>query len=116
MAARSFTLADELEASPIGMEIGSAHKYAMNTLLDFKPAESPVRPEGEAEMKRRAAERQVTNVCHGEYGWPVAGLLTEPFKIVQTPKLTLILYEIDSCRIAGCGRLTVGLAKAAAEL
>ncbi len=49
-------------------------------------------------MKKRAAERDVSNVCHGEYGWPVAGLLTEPFKIVQTPKLTLILYEIDSLR------------------
>jgi len=23
-------------------------------------------------MKERAAERQTANVCHGEYGWPVA--------------------------------------------
>ena len=91
-------LADELEASPIGMEIGTAHKYAMNILLDFKPEESPLRPEGEALMKKRAAERNVANVCHGEYGWPVAGLLTEPFKILQTPKETVILYEIDSLR------------------
>jgi hypothetical protein len=91
-------LADELEASPIGMEIGTAHKYAMNILLDFKPGESPLSPAGEAIMKKHAAERQVTNVCHGEYGWPVAGLLTEPFKILQTPKETVILYEIDSLR------------------
>lgn len=88
----------ELEASPIGMEAGSQHKYAINILLDFKPGEAPLRPEAEAVMKRRAAERQVTNVCHGEYGWPVAGLLTEPFKIVRAPKETLILYEIDSLR------------------
>jgi len=91
-------LADELEASPIGMEIGTAHKYAMNILLDFKPADSPITPAAEAVMKKRAAERQVTNVCHGEYGWPVLGLLTEPLKIVQAPKVTLILYEIDSMR------------------
>src|SRR5690349_13430755 len=91
-------LADELEASPIGMEIGTAHKYAMNILIDLKPGESILTPAGEAAMKERAAERDVSNVCHGEYGWPVAGLLTEPFKIVQTPKLTLILYEIDSMR------------------
>lgn len=91
-------LADELEASPIGMEIGTAHKYAMNILIDLKPGESILTPAGEAAMKKRAAERDVSNVCHGEYGWPVAGLLTEPFKIVQTPKLTLILYEIDSLR------------------
>jgi hypothetical protein len=91
-------LADELEASPIGMEIGTAHKYAMNILIDLKPGESILTPAGEAAMKKRAADRDVSNVCHGEYGWPVAGLLTEPFKIVQTPKLTLILYEIDSMR------------------
>lgn len=49
-------------------------------------------------MKKRAAEQQVTNVCHGEYGWPVAGLLAEPMKIVQAPKETLILYEVDNLR------------------
>ena len=90
--------ADELEASPLGMEIGSAHKYAMNILLDLKPGESILTPAGEAAMKKRAAERDVSNVCHGEYGWPVAGLLTEPFKILQAPKETLILYEVDNLR------------------
>jgi hypothetical protein len=44
------------------------HKYGLNILLDFKPGESPLRPEAEALMKKRAAERQATNVCHGEYG------------------------------------------------
>jgi hypothetical protein len=86
----------ELEASPIGMEAGTQHKYALNILLDFKPGESPLRPEAEALMKRRAAERQATNVCHGEYGWPVAGLLSEPMKIVQSPRETMILYEVDN--------------------
>jgi len=90
--------ADELEASPIGMEIGSAHKYAMNILLNLKPGDSLLTPAGEAMMKQRAAERDPSNVCHGEYGWPVAGLLTEPFKIVQAPKETLILYEVDNLR------------------
>jgi hypothetical protein len=90
--------AEELEASPIGMEAGSQHKYALNILLDFKPGEAPVKPEAEALRQKRIAERDPTNVCHGEYGWPVAGLLTEPFKIVQASKETLILYEIDSLR------------------
>jgi len=79
----------------IGMELESVHKYALNVLLDFKPGESPLRPAGEAAMKKRRAEQQVTNVCHGEYGWPVAGLLAEPIKIVQAPKETVILYEVD---------------------
>lgn len=95
---RMFGAAYEAEsrAALIGMELESVHKYALNILLDFKPAESPLRPEGEAAMKRRAAERRVDNVCHGEYGWPVAGLLAEPFKVVQAPKETMILYEVDN--------------------
>src|ERR1051326_2578406 len=28
-----------------GMEIGTQHKYGFNILLDFKPGESPLRPE-----------------------------------------------------------------------
>ncbi len=47
-------------------------------------------------MKKRFAERKVDNVCHGEYGWPVASLLAEPFKFVQAPKVTMLLYEVDS--------------------
>jgi hypothetical protein len=85
----------ESQAALIGMELESVHKYALNILVDFKPEESPLGPEGQAVMKRRAAERRVDNVCHGEYGWPVAGLLAEPFKIVQAPKETMILYEVD---------------------
>ena len=90
--------AAELDASPIGMEAGTAHKYAFNILIDKKPGEVELTPKGDAMMKKRAAEQDPSNVCHGEYGWPVAGLLTEPFKIVQTPNLTLVLYEIDSLR------------------
>jgi hypothetical protein len=85
----------ESQAALIGMELEAVHKYGINVLLDLKPGESVLRPEAEAVMKRRAAERRVDNVCHGEYGWPVAGLLAEPFKIVQAPKETMILYEVD---------------------
>jgi hypothetical protein len=58
----------ESQAALIGMELEAVHKYGYNVLLDFKPGESPLRPEAEAVMKRRAAERRVDNVCHGEYG------------------------------------------------
>src|ERR1700730_7208230 len=58
----------ESQAALIGMELEAVHKYALNILVDFKPKESPLRPEGEAVMKKRAAERRVDNVCHGEYG------------------------------------------------
>jgi hypothetical protein len=74
----------ESQAALIGMELEAVHKYGFNVLLDVdvKPGESLLRPEGEAAMKRRVAEQRVDNVCHGEYGWPVAGLLAEPLKIV----------------------------------
>jgi hypothetical protein len=88
----------ESKAALIGMELESVHKYGINIFADLKPGELPLRPEAEALMKQRAAERRVDNVCHGEYGWPVAGLLAEPFKIVQAPKVTLILYEVDNLR------------------
>jgi hypothetical protein len=86
----------ESQAGLIGMELSTVHKYGINILADLNPGESLLRPEGEAAMKRRAAEQRVDNVCHGEYGWPVAGLLAEPFKIVQAAKETMILYEVDN--------------------
>jgi hypothetical protein len=85
----------ESQAALIGMELEAVHKYALNIFADLKLEEYPLRPEAEALMKKRAAERQVDNVCHGEYGWPVAGLLAEPFKFVQAPKETMLLYEVD---------------------
>jgi hypothetical protein len=80
----------------LGMELEGVHKHGLNALSDLKPGESLLTPAGEAAMKRRATGQKVDNVCHGEYGWPVAGLLSEPFKLVQAPKETMILYEIDS--------------------
>jgi hypothetical protein len=86
----------ESQSALIGMELESVHKYGMNIMIDLKPGEVALTKEGQAAMVRRAAERRVDNVCHGEYGWPVVSLLAEPFKIVQSPKETLIVYEIDS--------------------
>jgi len=86
----------ESQSALIGMELESVHKYGFNALLDLKDADSLLTPQGQAAMKRRAAEQRVDNVCHGEYGWPVASLLAEPFKIIQAPKETMILYEVDN--------------------
>ena len=83
------------QSSLIGMENEVVHKYGYNAMLDVKPEQSQLTPEGDAFMKKRAAARNTENVCHGEYGWPVLGLLAEPIKFVQTPRLTVILYEID---------------------
>jgi len=78
-----------------GMEIGTQHKYAFNILVDFKPAESPMRPEA-AELLKRAANRNPAEVCMGHPGIPLADLLSEPIKIIQSPRVTVVLYEVDS--------------------
>lgn len=85
----------ESQSALLGMELEVVNKYGLNMFFDMKPGESLLTPAGEAAMKQRMAEQRVDNVCHGQYGWPVAGLLAEPMKIVQAPKETVILYEVD---------------------
>ena len=87
---------DAIKVNGIGMEIGTQHKYARDVLLDFKPGESPMRPEAAEIMRRREASRNPADVCMGVPGFPLAGLLSEPIKIVQSPRLTMILYEVDN--------------------
>jgi hypothetical protein len=77
-----------------GMEIGTQHKYAFNILVDFKPGESPMRPEAAEIMRQRAAGP--VEVCKGVPGIPLAGLLSEPIKIIQSPRVTAVLYEVEN--------------------
>jgi hypothetical protein len=77
-----------------GMEIGTQHKYEFDILLDFKPEESPMRPEAAEFLRRYAAGRNDgSDICVGVPGIPRAGLLSEPIKIVQAPRMTVIMYE-----------------------
>ena len=70
-----------------GMEIGTQNKYAFNILLDFKPGESPLRPEAGRKSCRRDANRNLkVDPCAGFIGFPVAGLLSEPISIIQSPR------------------------------
>ena len=39
-----------------GREIGTQHKYGLNILLDFKPEDSPMRPDTAEAFKKRLAE------------------------------------------------------------
>lgn len=99
---------DELDNLPPGMNIELQNKYAFDMLIDFdepvfralkpgQPLPQPLpllRPEGAAAMAKRIAAGIPDN-CHGEnYGWPVAGMLSEALKIIQAPKETMILYEV----------------------
>jgi hypothetical protein len=80
-----------------GMEAAANHKYSRNILVDFKPEESPMRPEAVELMRRRAANSNPAEVCAvGQFGIPLAGLLAEVIKIVQSPRMTVVFYEIDN--------------------
>ncbi len=78
-----------------GMEIGTQHKYSRNIFLDFKPTEAPVRPETLERMRRSPARPTLSDACTPGFvfGFPLGGLLSEPIKIVQAPRLTMIVYE-----------------------
>ncbi len=89
-------LDDAIKVSVPGMEIGTQHKYGFNILIDFKPGGSPLRPAAAALMRQRAASDNPAAVCSDIAGIPLAGLLSEPIKIVQAPRLTMILYEVDN--------------------
>ncbi|MGA2881925.1 MAG: hypothetical protein ABSG13_23475 [Bryobacteraceae bacterium] len=92
---------DAIKVDVPGMEIGTQHKYAFDILLDYKPEEAMLRPEG-AEIlrqhRRTAGAEDPARVCTGVIGIPLAGLLSEPIKIVQAPRLTMLLYEVQNLR------------------
>ena len=77
-----------------GMELDSISKYAINILVDFKPQEAPMRPEA-AEILRRRVPSTFPNTSCLPLGIPLAGIVSEPIKIVQSPGLIVILYESD---------------------
>jgi hypothetical protein len=89
--------AEAIKVDVPGMEIGTQHKYAFDILLDFKPNDSPIRPDAAEMMQRRAAEfDDPAQVCSSIAGFPLSGLLSEPIKIVQAPRVTMVLYEVGS--------------------
>src|SRR5258708_34796769 len=70
--------------------------YFINVLDDFKPEEALVRSSSAAALFRHRTEAfgkdgPITHCLPA--GVPAGELLAEPFKIVQTPGLTMMLYE-----------------------
>jgi len=82
-----------IKTNALGMEIGTQHKYNFDILVDFKPGESPMRP-GVKLMRPRNIDP--ADICMRVVGIPVADLLSEPIKIVQAPRETVILYEVGN--------------------
>jgi hypothetical protein len=87
-----------------GMEAETVSKYAVNILLDFKPEESPMRPEAAEIFRRRATGLEDRGTCL-PVGVPLGSLLSEPFKIVQSPRLMAVLFEDTHRQIYTDGRV-----------
>jgi hypothetical protein len=83
--------------SPVGMELTTISKYAFSVLIDFKPEDAPMRPEAEKIFieRARALGKDLPSTNCLPIGIPLTYLVSEVNKVVQTPGLTVILYEAD---------------------
>jgi hypothetical protein len=73
-------------------------KYFLNILVDFKPDDNPMRPAA-AELFRQNTERKANSSsarCLPQ-GLPRTDINSyAPFKILQTPGVIAVLYEVDN--------------------
>ena len=73
-------------------------QYFINILFDFKPDEAPLRPDAAALFQQRAKAFSIVSPlshCLPE-GMPLVEMAPAPYKIIQTPGLTFMLYERDT--------------------
>jgi hypothetical protein len=93
-------LAEEAEKVDVpGMELETVHKYALNILVDHPPEEGLVRPETLERMRTNPSVLDPLAPCKPGAAaaivppFPLMGLLSEAIKIVQAPRITMVLYE-----------------------
>lgn len=70
-------------------------QYFINIFFDFKPGDEPLQPAAAAEFRQRAQRFEKESPlprCLPE-GMPLVEMAPAPYKIVETPGLTLMLYE-----------------------
>lgn len=70
-------------------------QYFINIFSDLKPEQEPLRPAAAARYRQRAkdfARESPLSHCLPE-GMPMVEMAPAPYKIVETPGLTLMLYE-----------------------
>jgi hypothetical protein len=73
-------------------------QYFINILSNFKPGEEPLLPAAAAALRDRAAQfSRVSPLSHClPEGMPLVEMAPAPYKIIQTPGLTVMLYERDT--------------------
>lgn len=73
-------------------------QYFINIFSDFKPDEAPIRPEAAALLVQRSkafSKESPLSHCLPE-GMPLVEIAPAPYKIIQTPGMTVMLYERDT--------------------
>jgi hypothetical protein len=90
---------DDVDALDVpGMEAHTVSKFGINVLVDFKPGEEPIRQDVAAEINARNRHSSgldtLARCLPGSI--PLATMLSEFTKIVQTPGLTLVMHELDN--------------------
>ena len=81
--------------SALGDNSSAFSKYLINILLDFKPEDTPLRPEF-AELLRQRRGKETPLLHCLPIGIPADDLLPGPFKIIQTPGLILVRNEYEN--------------------
>jgi len=79
----------------LGDTTAAFSKYLINILLDFKPEETPLRPEFADLVRQRAKQESPLLHCL-PIGIPADDVLPGPFKIIQTPALILLRNEYEN--------------------
>jgi hypothetical protein len=79
----------------LGDSSAAYSKYLVNILVDFKPEESPLRPEVASLVRQRAEEVYPLTRCL-PVGVPGDDLLPGPLKVIQTPALILVRNEYEN--------------------
>jgi len=77
---------------------GPPNKYFSNVLADFKTPESIMQPATLAQYNKSVkAEFADSPLAHCQpAGMPLADAMTNPYKLVQTPGLIMMMYERDT--------------------
>jgi hypothetical protein len=79
----------------LGDTTAAFSKYLINVLLDFKPEESPLRPEFANLVRQRSKQESPLTRCL-PFGIPGDDVLPGPFKIIQTADLILVRNEYEN--------------------
>ena len=71
-------------------------RYFFNFFADYPAGQEPMRPEVRAQIGKRPPSPAGPPTLCPLPSLPLENLIPAPFKIVQTPGLTMILYEADT--------------------